>query len=227
MARTGQGDGPVRPWDPVVRITHWGIAAAVLYNGLIDDDGSQWHVLVGYAALALLALRLLWGLIGTEEARFSAFPLSLSGARAHAARLLQGEHGLHRSHGPLGAVMVYALWVALAVIITSGVAMAGSPVAALEGRPAARAAQSIERHEAHLEDRGVYGEEDKDGDDDNEHEYGGEAEEWLKELHEGAANFLLLFAALHVVAIGFETLTVGPVLLRRMLIGQKQEQGSE
>ena len=49
----------------------------------------------GYAlaALALLALRLLWGFIGTEEARFSAFPLSLSGVRAHVAKLLRGEHG--------------------------------------------------------------------------------------------------------------------------------------
>jgi hypothetical protein len=29
-----------RPWDPSVRITHWGIAAAVILNGLILDGGA-------------------------------------------------------------------------------------------------------------------------------------------------------------------------------------------
>ena len=54
-----------RPWDPLVRISHWGIAAAVILNGLILEGGDQAHILVGYAALSLLAVRLVWGLVGT------------------------------------------------------------------------------------------------------------------------------------------------------------------
>ncbi len=41
---------------------------------------------------------------------------------------MDGRVGRQRSHNPLGALMVYALWATLIVIIASGVAMAGSPL---------------------------------------------------------------------------------------------------
>ena len=69
----------------------------------------------------MLALRLIWGLLGTEEARFSSFPPSFSAAVRHAPDLLAGKRQLHRSHNPLGALMVYALWGTLAVVLLTGV----------------------------------------------------------------------------------------------------------
>ena len=81
MALRESDSGAERGWDPIVRVTHWGIATAVLMNGLVTTDGSQLHVWIGYAALAL---RLLWGLIGTSEARFSAFPPVLEPQRPEA-----------------------------------------------------------------------------------------------------------------------------------------------
>ena len=61
-------------WDPVVRVTHWVVALSVLLNGLIIEEESQLHNWIGYAVLAMLALRVLWGIVGPEEARFSSFP---------------------------------------------------------------------------------------------------------------------------------------------------------
>ena len=51
-----------RRWDPIVKLTHWGIVAAIIGNALVTEEGSGWHIWVGYGLAALLGLRLLWGL---------------------------------------------------------------------------------------------------------------------------------------------------------------------
>jgi cytochrome b len=42
-------ENPRRRWDPVVKLTHWSVVAAVLVNALVAEDGSLAHVWVGYA----------------------------------------------------------------------------------------------------------------------------------------------------------------------------------
>ena len=127
-------DAPAgRRWDPLVKLTHWSIALAVLANAVLTEEGSASHVWVGYALAAILALRLLWGLVGPAEARFSAFPPSPRRAIAHMGDVLAGRRRTHPSHNPLGALMVYAIWGTLLVIIATGVAMAGLPMARSPG----------------------------------------------------------------------------------------------
>lgn len=192
-------------WDPLVRLTHWGIAAAVLLNGLITEEGGQVHVWIGYAAFAMLALRLVWGSIGTGPARFSAFPPSLSAACAHVADILSGRRRTHRSHNPLGALMAYALWGTLATVTVTGIAMAGSPFAP-------RAGDDV-RHERVA----VAG---NQGAEDGEHEGAeDEAGETLEEVHDAAANLLLLLAALHVGGVALESQVSGRNLVRPMVKG--------
>ena len=62
---------PTKRWDPIVKLTHWGVASAVIANALFTEEGSGWHVWVGYALAGLLLLRWLWGFVGTRNARFS------------------------------------------------------------------------------------------------------------------------------------------------------------
>ncbi|MEG1970736.1 MAG: cytochrome b/b6 domain-containing protein [Burkholderiaceae bacterium] len=102
--------GAVRVWDLSTRLFHWTLATltvaafATIYAGEID-----WHFQVGYALLALLIFRLLWGFAGPLYARFASFPPSLVAARAY----LRGEHPPRPGHNPLGAFSVYAILLVL------------------------------------------------------------------------------------------------------------------
>jgi cytochrome b len=200
-----------RRWDPLVRVTHWGVAGAIVANGLITREGSDWHVWVGYAAAALLGLRLLWGVLGPAEARFSAFPPSPARAVAHVRDLVAGRRTEHRSHNPLGALMVYALWETLGLVAATGIAMAGPPQ--LGARPATDAAaplMSIKAIETDAED-------DDEAEGDGAGESGGEGgDEVLEEIHEAAANLLFVLAGLHVAGVAFETRRSGGQVLRAM-----------
>jgi cytochrome b len=187
-----------RSWDPLVRLTHWIIAAAVVLNGLLTEGGSLIHVWIGYAAFALLGLRLLWGLIGPGEARFSAFPPSLSAARSHLADLAAGRHRSYRSHNPLGSLMVYALWATLFVTAATGIAMESDP---FPGAGDERAGAVDVWHD------------EKDAEDE------GEGNEIFEEIHEAAADLLLILAALHVAGVAVESRLAGTNLVRPMLHG--------
>ena len=116
-----------RRWDPIVRITHWSIALAVLANALVTEEGSGPHIWVGYGLAAILGLRLLWGLVGPAETRFAAFGPSPRKALAHLREIRAGSVTPHASHNPLGALMVYAIWGCLLTIIATGITMAGPP----------------------------------------------------------------------------------------------------
>jgi cytochrome b len=110
-------------WDIVVRFTHWAVAVLVIGELTVLDDDWAVHRWAGYAVLALVALRLVWGLIGSRHARFSAFPPRLKAARAHLAGLLRGRRERHLSHNPLGALMVYNLWASLIAVCVTGIMM--------------------------------------------------------------------------------------------------------
>ena len=97
-------------WDILVRATHWIVALIVIAELVVLHPDSAIHRLAGYTAVALVALRLVWGVIGTRYARFSAFPPSLGAVREHLRQMKYGETELHLSHNPLGALMVYNLW---------------------------------------------------------------------------------------------------------------------
>lgn len=194
-----------RVWDPLVRASHWLIAAAVVLNGLIVEEESAAHIWIGYVAFGVLALRLLWGFVGPETARFSSFPPSLSGAMAHIQEIREGRGTHYRTHNPLGALMAYALWGLLLVVSLTGLALdeGGPREAALSPSLVAAAALADE-------DEGEEGE-------------GGEGgESAMEELHEGAANALLLLAALHVAGVGFESRRSGVNLARAMIDGDKR-----
>lgn len=200
-----------RRWDAVVRITHWSIVAAVLVNAVFAEEGSSTHVWVGYALAAILAARLIWGVIGPAEARFSAFPPSPRAAIAHIREIVAGEKRLHASHNPLGALMVYAIWACLLVIIGTGIAMAGLPGASRETRStsapvAAAAGPQVEARETEEREEGE-GEEGEEGP--------------LGEIHELAANLLYVLIALHLAGVVFETRRSGRQVVTAMLPGRR------
>ena len=188
---------PARRWDPLIKITHWGIAAVVITNALIVGEGSIAHIYAGYTLAALLALRMLWGFIGPNAARFASFKPSPAKALAHIGDIRAGKREAHISHNPLGALMVYALWACLAVIIASGIGMAGAP-------PAVDATINSAEFVS-----GEYREEE------------GGAGELLEEVHEVAVNLLYALILLHIAGVAFETARSGKRTITAMLPGGK------
>ena len=221
-------DQTPRRWDPIVKLTHWGIVTAIIGNALVTEEGSGWHVWVGYGLAALLALRLLWGLVGPAEARFSAFPPSPSRALAHIAEIRRGETARHKSHNPLGALMVYAIWACLAVIIASGITMSGPPPADPtakreldEGREApVTAVAPSERQVVARDERNERDEEASEAREGHEGKGEGEGEEEIMgEVHEVAVNLLYLLIALHLAGVMFETRRSGRETVGAMIPG--------
>ncbi len=229
---------PAKPrrWDPIVKLTHWGVVTAVIANAIFTEEGSGWHIWVGYGLAGLLALRLLWGLIGPREARFSAFPPSPRRAMAHLGAISRGEVVRHRSHNPLGALMAYAIWGTLMVIVGSGIAMSGPPPAdpaavrgeAGEGQAGNRTEHGDEREESRELSVNLPGRivnlvipparaDEAEGPEGAGGE--GEGGELLEEVHEIAVNLLYLLIALHIVGVIFETHRSGREIVGAMIPG--------
>ena len=114
----------VRIWDLPTRLFHWSLAAttvALVVSAKWGGAALPWHERLGYLMLALLAFRLLWGLVGGRWSRFASFLYS-------PARLLRYLRGAGEpqvddvGHSPLGALSVFALLSVLIVQVASGLA---------------------------------------------------------------------------------------------------------
>jgi cytochrome b len=103
-------------WDPFVRVFHWSLVA-LFGLAWATEDVQALHQPVGYAILALVALRIGWGFIGSPHARFDDFVRAPRATLAYALELLKGRAPRLLGHTPLGAMMVIAL---LASLIATG-----------------------------------------------------------------------------------------------------------
>lgn len=123
VATTIDGLTQVRVWDLPTRIFHWALAVCVIASivtGLSGGNALVWHLRLGYVVFALLAFRLLWGVVGGHWSRFASFIY----APATVVRYLRGERrtGEHVDvgHTPLGAFSVFALLALLAAQVATG-----------------------------------------------------------------------------------------------------------
>lgn len=113
-------DGWVKVWDPAVRIFHWSLVGTFAIAYLTADDAATVHEWAGYAALALVSFRLLWGFIGTEYARFSNFFPAPSNLLDYLRDVLRRKEARYLGHNPGAAVMIIFLLLAVGVIGISG-----------------------------------------------------------------------------------------------------------
>jgi cytochrome b len=119
----------IRVWDPLIRITHWLLAAAVLLNWVTDSP--LWlHTWGGYLAAALVASRILWGFIGPENARFGRFLRGPYAVVDYLTGLVRFSSRRYVGHSPAGGAKIVALLVLIAATTRTGMAS----LAAMEGR---------------------------------------------------------------------------------------------
>ena len=112
---------PVRVWDLPTRLFHWALAAAVVglvITGNVGGNAMVWHLRLGYAVMTLLLFRLCWGLLGGHWSRFATFLYRPTRLLAY----LRGQSTADEEvgHSPLGALAVWAMLLALAVQVGSG-----------------------------------------------------------------------------------------------------------
>ena len=110
----------MRVWDRFVRVFHWALVASFLGAYLSTESIGWVHKGCGYATLALVAARVVWGFVGSEHARFANFVPDPQGLWHYAQALLRQSEPRHLGHNPAGSVMIVFLLLAVAAIGVSG-----------------------------------------------------------------------------------------------------------
>jgi cytochrome b len=110
----------VRVWDPLVRIGHWTLVVSVFAAWWTRRGGHELHEIIGYVALAVVAVRLVWGFIGPRYAQFSQFVRGPRQVANYAKLALQNREPRYVGHNPLGAWMIVALLATVLAVCASG-----------------------------------------------------------------------------------------------------------
>ena len=63
----------VRLWDPLLRCCHWSLVFVFFANSFFNEEGDDWHQWLGYYALGVVIVRLVWGFVGPRSARWADF----------------------------------------------------------------------------------------------------------------------------------------------------------
>jgi cytochrome b len=112
--QTGPG-GRIAVWDAVVRLLHWSLAAAVLFDFYLDDGGWA-HRGIGYAAVGVVVARWLWALFARGPAGFSTLKPSVRDTVSYLRLGAPRTPG----HDPLGLWMVWLLWLLVLLLGVTG-----------------------------------------------------------------------------------------------------------
>lgn len=109
-------------WDPVVRLFHWSLVAGFVIAWATGDELQRLHEITGYTIVGLLAVRVIWGFVGTTHARFSDFVYRPSTVINHIIDTVHLRAKRYIGHNPAGGAMVIALLLMLAVTCATGIA---------------------------------------------------------------------------------------------------------
>ncbi len=118
-------DDHIRVWDPLIRLFHWGMAAAFAVAWWAQGRDLRIHILAGVVLAGLLLFRLIWGVVGNDHARFRLFIPTRQMLAAHLRGLLRLQSQHYIGHTPIGSVMIYILLIALIVLVCSGMLLIG------------------------------------------------------------------------------------------------------
>ena len=111
----------VKVWDVPTRLFHWTLVLSFISAYLTAEFHIGFlHTLIGYFLCGLLAMRLVWGFVGNQYARFSSFIFSPKETIEYVRSLRQNNPRHYFGHNPAGALMVFALLGVLALIFLTG-----------------------------------------------------------------------------------------------------------
>ncbi len=197
----------IKVWDPIVRIGHWLLVIAFFTAYFTEDDFMTQHAWAGYTVASIIAIRLIWGFIGTPYARFSQFIYHPSTVMQYLKKLLQRKPQHYIGHNPAGGAMVVALLLSLSVTVLSGMQLYAveenkgpfSVEAPALIKPARASATETAHHAVNEAD-----------------------EEFWEAIHETGVNITLLLVFLHIGGIIMSSIVDKEKLVKAMFTGKKE-----
>jgi len=194
-------------WDLGVRIFHWSLVALFTVAYLSGDELETVHAWSGYAVIGLLLFRIVWGFVGSRHARFTDFIRGPKEVVGYLKSMKAGHPRRYLGHNPAGGAMVLLLLIGLSLVSYTGL-----KVYATEGHgPLAGAGVSLIAS--------AYADDD---DDDEGLDAEDPAHEFWEEVHELAADFMLILIFLHVAGVVVSSRLEGENLVRAMITGRKR-----
>ncbi len=179
IRQTSSGEGErVRVWDPLVRIFHWSLVAGIALAWITSEGPDGAHELIGYGVAVLIAIRFIWGFVGSKYARFSQFVKGPRATLSYLGRMVRGKAPRHLGHNPAGAAMIVALLTTITVTLVSGWMMTLDAFWGVE---------------------------------------------WVEDLHEVAATFILVLVAFHVAGVVHASVVHRESLVKAMITGLKRK----
>jgi cytochrome b len=109
-----------RVWDPLLRFLHWSLLISVVAGWFTRHSPGRIHEWVGYAALAVVVVRVLWGFAGPHYARFAQFVRSPVATSAYLSAVISGSAPRYVGHNPLGGWMTVVLLTVVGLVCVSG-----------------------------------------------------------------------------------------------------------
>lgn len=113
-------------WDIPTRLFHWLLVfslAGQYITAELMDNAMQWHFYLGYFTLGLIIFRLIWGIAGSDYAKFSQFIYGPRAVLRYAGTLFKRDSEAHAGHNPLGGWVVIIMLSLVAVQAVSGLFM--------------------------------------------------------------------------------------------------------
>lgn len=109
-------------WDAPVRVFHW-LMVLSFAGAYLTAESERWrlvHVSLGYTLGALVAFRIIWGLMGTRYARFASFIRGPKAVAQYLRAMLNGKPEHHIGHNPAGAIAIALILLLSAAITATG-----------------------------------------------------------------------------------------------------------
>ncbi|MEQ8393037.1 MAG: cytochrome b/b6 domain-containing protein [Thalassospira sp.] len=113
----------VKLWDFPVRLFHWALVIAIVTSWWTNRELMiDIHAIAGYSVLTLVLFRIIWGFVGSSNAKFKAFLTGPKKVIGYALKIPNGSMAelTYPGHNPAGGWMVAVLLVLVGVQAVTG-----------------------------------------------------------------------------------------------------------